>query len=167
MDDAKARDILSLAGTRISSIAEIHEQLHRSGSLTEIDLAEFAVRLTTLLGRHAPEGITLSADIPRILVKARDGTNIGIVLNELITNALRHGFPGGGPGHIRVTGEIRDRRLFLTVTDDGEGLPQDFDPEKSRGLGMRLARSLAKQFGGELRWANAPTSSAFTFDIPV
>jgi two-component sensor histidine kinase len=128
LDDAGVRGILSMAGDRISSIAEIHDQLHRSGSLTEIDLAEFAMRLTALLGRHAPQGVTLSANVPHVVVKARDGTNIGIVLNELITNALRHGFPHDRGGDVHVTGELRGKRLFLTVADTGKGLPEDFEP---------------------------------------
>jgi two-component sensor histidine kinase len=165
LDDPAMKAILSLAGDRVASIAQIHDLLHQSGSLTQIDLREFVGRLTTLLGRQAPH-LTLSADVPSMIVKASDGANIGLVLNELITNALRHGFPHEGGGYVKLMGALSDRRLFLTVEDNGKGLPDDFDPEKSKGLGMRLTRSLAKQFGGTLTWVRHPKGCAFTFDIP-
>jgi two-component sensor histidine kinase len=167
IEDEDSKRMLGLASARVSSIAQIHDQLHRSGSLTEVDLHEFVTRLAASLGQHAPENVTISVDMPTMIARAREGTNIGILLNEFITNAFRHAFPDGRAGHVSVKGERRNHGLALSIADDGVGLPEGFDPEKASGLGMRLARSLVKQFGGELNWATGRSGTAFTFHLPL
>jgi two-component sensor histidine kinase len=74
----------------------------------------------------------------------------GLILNELITNALKHGFPDGRSGTVRVELAAFDAGLRLVVSDDGVGLPRDLDFQRSESLGLQLVRMLAKQLEASL-----------------
>ncbi|MCI0542046.1 MAG: sensor histidine kinase, partial [Verrucomicrobiales bacterium] len=79
----------------------------------------------------------------------------GLIINELVTNSLKHAFPGGEPGKIVV--ELRDlpgRNYCLAVWDNGVGLPANFRIDATRSLGLRLVRTLTEQVGGKLHVAS-------------
>lgn len=160
---------LEQARDRVGAVANVHTQLHRSGSATDVELDEFIALLTESLGSHAHSGVVLSSSVPAITVTARDASNIGLLVNELATNSLKHGFAEDRPGHILIEGEEFQDRVRITVRDNGLGLPSDFDPTISKGLGMRLALSLAKGFGGELQWGDVRDGAGtyFSFDFPI
>ena len=96
----------------------------------------------------------------------KTAANVGLVVNELVTNALRHGVSANA-GNIRISGEARSGRIWIAVEDDGKGLTTDFDPAKSHGLGMRLSLLLVSAFGSQLSWANTGQGARFAFDLPV
>jgi two-component sensor histidine kinase len=161
------RSALEKARDRVSAVASVHDQLHRTGSLFDVNLKPFIERLATSSGAHGSQGISISADIPSVRIPAREASNVGIVINELVANALRHGFDEEQQGTIAITGELRGSELQLSIRDDGKGLPPDFDPAASSGLGMRLALMIAKQFGGQLTWSSTGRGSVFEFTVPV
>jgi two-component sensor histidine kinase len=83
----------------------------------------------------------------------------GLILNELITNALKHGFPDGRSGTIRVRLEqVELGRFGLTVANDGVELPDGFEATSSKSLGLQLVRTLAKQLGGNLEVERRPAA---------
>jgi two-component sensor histidine kinase len=76
---------------------------------------------------------------------------VGLVVNEAITNALKYAFPGGRRGTVRLSlHRVGETACVLTVADDGVGLPDGFDPARSRSLGMTLMHGFSEQLGGEL-----------------
>lgn len=92
----------------------------------------------------------------------------GLVLNELIYNSLKHGFPNGGIGHTRIGLRLEPagKSVALTLSDDGVGYPQDLDMETAPSLGLQLVNMLAQQLKGRLECSNGPHAGA-TFVFPL
>jgi two-component sensor histidine kinase len=139
--------VLKQSAARVHTIAAIHDRLYRGGSALQVEIAPYLQGLIEDLqgalgsdagGRH----IQLSAD--RAVWPATDVPTIGLVLTELVTNALKY-----GKGTVTVAfRESPSEPATLTVADEGEGVPADFDPTKSRGLGMRIVTGLLRGRGG-------------------
>jgi two-component sensor histidine kinase len=100
------------------------------------------------------QGITDNTAIP-----------VGLVLNELISNALRYAFPPDGSGEIMVTARDDTRSLKITVHDNGKGFPENIDQETTRKFGLRIAGILADQVGGTISYVNDNGATA-TLIIP-
>jgi two-component sensor histidine kinase len=92
-----------------------------------------------------------------------------LILNELITNALKHGFPNGRRGTVRVAlSEVSAGKMQLSVADDGVGIPAGLDIRQTKSLGMHLVHTLAEQLGAELEMTrDQGTCMKFTFAAPV
>ncbi|MDH4190856.1 MAG: PAS domain-containing protein [Betaproteobacteria bacterium] len=166
--DAATLGLFMESANRVKSMALVHEQLYRSKNLSRIALREYVPRLAEqLMQSHRP----LSNTVP-VKVVAEDidlgvetAVPFGLLLNELIENAYKHAYAPGAHGSITVTLERVDGdQVRLAVTDDGRGLPADFDPRETNSLGMRLLLTLADQLEGELQIGRAPDSGA-RFDI--
>jgi two-component sensor histidine kinase len=138
------------------SVAWRDEEGGEGGLSTETYLAEVvreAERARSMLGRVRVELETNSPPLEPTEVGA-----IGLVVNELVGNALDHGFPGDRSGLVRVTlasSKANDGRLMLRVSDDGVGLPPD--GERTAGLGLELVRLLVEQLSGELTLTSSKT----------
>jgi len=147
--------------SRVRSMALIHERLYRSGDLARIDFATYLHDLVDVLLRtysHNAEGVTLQMKIESVLLDIDQATPCGLIVNELVSNALKHAFPSGGGGKIGV--EIgRDEATAayqLVVWDDGVGIPPEVDIEHTTSLGLQLVSSLARQLGGVITVHTAP-----------
>lgn len=141
---------------RVESMAMIHEQLYESGDLREVDLAKNTRQLLANLfesygvdpGRISGEVAIPLEGSPALVLGVDQAIPAGLILNELISNALKHAFPGGRRGSIRVEGERRHGTISLAVRDDGVGAPAKFD--KGKSLGLEIVRILTRQLRGEL-----------------
>jgi len=157
--DEKSIALFKESQNRVYSMALIHEKLYQSESLAKIDFHEYIRSLTTYL--FTSYGAVGRAIRPRILVKdiALDiDTTIpcALIINELVSNSLKHAFPASGRSG--ETGEISidlhrdaDNRFLLTVSDNGVGLPEGFEIGNSESLGLKLVSVLVKQLGGTIR----------------
>jgi two-component sensor histidine kinase len=147
-----ARAALGRAGARVEAVARVHELLcHGDGSGTvAVDryLRETCAGLAELLGvdgRHRALVVRAEAAV----LPADTARSLGLVVNELVTNAFRHAFAADGPGTVWVEfGRDADGRLRLSVADDGAGLPDGADA--GGGLGLRLVTMTAEQLGATL-----------------
>lgn len=167
-NDEALKAALDAAQGRISSVGRLHDMLHRSSSALHVDIAGLADGIVASLRAQARPGIQIKSTLPPAQLSARDGVNIGIILNELATNALRHGFGQGRDGEIEISGWIDGNRLWLCVGDNGAGLLPEFDLTSGQGVGMKLATSLTTQFASELRYEAVPGGgAAFKFDVPL
>jgi PAS domain S-box-containing protein len=151
---AAGRDALVECGTRVEAMALIHEKLYQSQDYSRVAFAEYARTLAASVF-HAtglsPEGIVLDLAIAEVSLSVDRAIPCGLVLNELVTNALRHAFPEGRSGTIRVELALVGKGgIRLAVSDDGVGLPPGFDLERPRSLGLQLVRMLAEQLGAAL-----------------
>jgi two-component sensor histidine kinase len=110
---------------------------------------------------HAvPEGLAVALDCEDLELEPDKAMPMGIVCTELLTNALRHAFPGGRAGRVRVALARVPGFYELTVVDDGAGLPSGLDVRNSGTLGLELVHGLVTQVGGEVRFLPGPGTTA-------
>lgn len=168
-EDAGVRGSLRESQNRVRSMAIVHEMLYQGGDLAGIDLAEYARQLGALLqASYAPPGgpVALSLTIPPLVIDMDRAIPIGLLINELVSNAFKHAFPDGRRGTVGVAVFRGDTEATLAVSDDGVGLPPGVDPAGTRTLGMRLVHSLAEQLGGEADISTGGgTTVAVTFPL--
>ena len=164
-DDA-TRAMFEESQNRVQSISLVHEMLYRAGDLARVDFGDY---LRTLVN-HLTDGwdsagrnIRISVDSRGVQLPVDTAIPCGLIVNELITNAVKHAFPGGRPGVIRVSAVAQPNgRLTLTVQDDGIGLPLDLDLRRSGSLGLELVNTLTRQLRATL---NIVRGDGATFEI--
>jgi two-component sensor histidine kinase len=155
----EARAALEEAVRRVGSIAIVHETLsHAPEEIVDFD--DIASRVAMMAGEvSAPEaGVTPTLLGEFGLLPASVATPLALVLTELLQNALQHGLtrPACAPlgGTLEVTARRHPQRLTVTVTDNGAGLPDDFDLESTTSLGLQIVRTLVVgELGGHLEIA--------------
>lgn len=169
--DPASREALQGCQARVQAISLIHAMLYQSADYANVPFSEYA---STLAGHifnavgTVPGQVSLDLDINDVALPVDKAIPSGLILNELITNALKHGFPDGRCGTIRVAlGEVSRGKLQLLVEDDGVGMAAGFDLAQSQTLGMHLVSALAEQLGAEFEISkDKGTSFKFTFANP-
>lgn len=150
-------------------MALLHETLYRSGNFAQVDLAVYLRQLATQLFRGQntdPGRVALRLDLATNVLAIDRAIPCGLIVNELLTNAIKYGFPDEGEGEVRIVlhgspeGMIR-----LTVSDTGRGLPPDFEARRQASLGLQLVADLTRQLGGVLDIQPSPAS--FTMSFPA
>ncbi|MDO9550094.1 MAG: histidine kinase dimerization/phosphoacceptor domain -containing protein [Methanoregula sp.] len=137
--------------SRIRSMALVHEKLYNSADLKSIPIGDYLRTLSTqLIHLYSLDQsrIRFRIEMEDIAIDINQTIPIGLLMNELITNALKHAFPGGRDGEISIAGEIRDADLVITFKDNGIGIPTDFDWRNAKTLGLRLVVTLTDQING-------------------
>jgi PAS domain S-box-containing protein len=156
---------------RIHAMGLVHDRLYRSGNLATIDFSEHLRELTALLIRGqstAAAGIRLVAESEPVEVNLDIAIPLGLIVAELITNAYKHAFRDRREGTISVRLFHSDPgKLTLIVEDDGVGMPADFEPEKTRSLGLRLIRALSKQLRAEPAIASSDKGNRVALTFPI
>lgn len=135
-------------------MALIHESLYGTADLAHVDVREYLRHLTEYLwrsyGRRA-QAVTLELEVDRAALTIETAVPFGLILNELVSNALQHAFREGQPGYLRISLRRRaDGQLTLSVRDTGVGFPPDLEIAQGGTLGLQLVRALAEQLGGTL-----------------
>ena len=154
LEAGTSRDALEACQTRVQTIALIHQTLYQAQDYARVPFSEYAHSLASNVF-HAtgvsPTKVSLDLAIGDVALPVDKAIPCGLLLNELITNALKHAFNDGRSGTIRVAfGRIEGGRLRLTVSDDGVGLPQGYDVRNSESLGLQLVSTLSDQLDAEL-----------------
>jgi hypothetical protein len=150
--------------------ARLHRMLSQSYRDAQVDLCAYVRELCgSLTNALSPKGqarITCQTANPHLLPPDQVLT-IGLLISELVTNAVKYARPCGLSVQIDVYCRQTDGRLVLHIADDGVGLPDNFDPEKDGGLGLRMVRSFAKQLGGTLRFESPGTGTSVRLEMPL
>ncbi|MGE3313450.1 MAG: sensor histidine kinase, partial [Limisphaerales bacterium] len=153
-----AGEILRDSRKRIQAMALVHEMLYRTGTPSQLDLAAYLHSLAGhLMASHGTvtHRIQVQTTLDRPLTSLDVAIPCGLIVNELVTNSLKHGFPEGSPGEIVIELANSTKGHYrITVRDNGIGWPQRPTPIPPSSLGLRLVRSLAEQLGGSLRQSN-------------
>jgi PAS domain S-box-containing protein len=151
--DEETRRILEESRNRVKSMAFIHKQLYQSKNLAHIDFAPYVRSLTrNLLTSYRPNGNAISLDVcvDDIFLALDSAIPCGLIINELVSNALKHAFLNGSAGHITVDLHQEGGKNVLVVSDDGVGLPGDLDVQTTETLGLQLVSALVQQLDGTL-----------------
>jgi two-component sensor histidine kinase len=161
------RNALKDAASRITTIAQVHDHLWRSTRIGFVDIADFAGELCLKL-QETSQGHHVSCAFGHLMISADKAIPLGLLINELVTNAAKHAYPEG-PGEIRVTGERRGGDLHVEVADEGIGLPKDFDLDQPRAsLGFKVIKSLVAQLDGRITVsATGQGGATIRLDVPL
>ncbi len=158
MPSPEAKNLLEESVQRVRSMALIHQQLYGMESLSRIEFADYARSLSESLRAAMAPDVRLAIDAAPVELTVEIAVPLGLILNELLTNAIKYGkCPAdraegrAGPDcDVRVAVRVDGDTLCLTVTDSGVGLPADYRPASATSLGMQLVRTLSRQLRGQL-----------------
>jgi PAS domain S-box-containing protein len=170
LDDEHLKTILRQSQDRVRSMALVHETLY-SHNLAEVDFTEYVTSLSAQLLTNyslSTGQVQLVTELEPILLSIDMAVPCGLILNELITNALKHGLQDGRAGRLLVAlRRTEPGRFELEVSDDGCGLPPDFDLASGNSLGKRLIRSLVKQLNGQVQFTSAQPGTRVLLTLPL
>ncbi|MBI2255100.1 MAG: PAS domain S-box protein [Proteobacteria bacterium] len=154
ISDQAVLAMLRDAQNRVHSMALIHQTLYQSQDFAKVDFGTFLDSFVpVLISSYALHGNNIALDISTqgVALPINTAVPCGLIVNELVSNALKHAFPDGQQGKILL--ELRavdDRNLVLSVSDDGVGLPPDLDARMAGSLGLQLVSTLGAQLRGKL-----------------
>jgi two-component sensor histidine kinase len=158
IEDQELLQMFEESQNRVRSMALIHERLYRSDDLSSVDFGEYVRNLATQLVQSYRRGlgpVDLRVDAADVELAINAAVPCGLIVNELVTNSLKHAFVDGRPGeiHIELRPE-RDHLVTLAVGDNGVGFPDEVDFRQTDSLGMQLVNTLANQLGGTVELSN-------------
>jgi PAS domain S-box-containing protein len=167
LNDQRAAAALKECHQRIMSMALIHERLSGNERMDEIDFGEFTQTLVSELfsSYGYSDRITCRLNISAVVLNADQAIPCGLVVNELVTNALKYAYPDGQSGEVRVDLRETAGLVELVVSDQGVGLPPELDWRNSESVGLPIVDVLAKQIGGKLTLSSSKGTS-FRVEFP-
>jgi PAS domain S-box-containing protein len=154
IQDEVTKKIFSVSQNRIRSIALIHETLYQSEDLGRIDFTRYVYKLAThLISMYRPEGqgIELNLEAKNVILDINKAIPCGLIINELVSNALKHAFPGNRAGKIHIILESKDGGYKLQIRDTGVGFPEAIDFMETESLGLQIVNDLVKQLEGKIQ----------------
>ena len=158
--DPAASSALAESQQRVKVMATVHETLYESVSVSHIRADEFASRIVSdLKNVYAidPARIRIDTSLDCFILDLEQAIPVGLILNELLTNAFKHAFPGSQEGAVRVGISLRDdASIELCVCDDGVGMGRAPDDAEAATLGLRLVGALSRQLDGHVEFAGGP-----------
>jgi two-component sensor histidine kinase len=154
LTDKAAIEMFRESQQRIRSMALVHEKLYQSKDLSRIDFSKYIESLIMFLFhsyRVNSDLVRMKTEVRNVLLDINSAIPCGLIINELVMNALKHAFPGGRKGEIIVSLQPSgDDRFILSVSDDGVGFPAGLDFHKTETLGMQLVTMLVDQLDGTI-----------------
>ena len=158
----EARAALTSVEQRISVMVELHQDLYRADDPdAPIDVDDYIKRITSHLREMAPGGIDIEVHCAPLALMARRASALGVLVNEMVANACKHGFPDGRTGHVYLRGRLaEDGHYVLTCEDDGVGADT---PATAAGIGMRIMEASAAQLEGHL--SSESTDAGFRVEV--
>lgn len=155
--DKESLSIFKESQSRAQSMALIHERLYRSDDMKKINFGEYIETLSNDLYHTYvldPSRIKLNLDVEDAKIDINTSVPLGLIVNELVSNCMKHAFPNGMGGEINISFKKIDDHFLLDVKDNGIGFPEDLDYENTDSLGLQLVRMLVGQIDGEIELKN-------------
>jgi PAS domain S-box-containing protein len=152
--DEGSRRVFTEAIDRIKAIASVYERLYLSDDLSHVDMKDYFESLIESISRTTsidPGRVRVSSRLAALRLEAQRAISVGLILNEMLTNAFKYAYPPPASGEIRVRLEESGGTASFGVEDDGIGLPGPLVPEECESMGMSLISMLARQLGGKAR----------------
>jgi two-component sensor histidine kinase/ligand-binding sensor protein len=153
MNDPALAGALGDARRRIQSMMLLYEKLYRSEGFRDLPVSAYLQALIRDILASFPnrDMVKLELDIQDFPMETRQLSAVGLIVNELLSNAMKYAFTGREGGTIRIAAAVQGERVRVEVRDDGVGIPAGFDLPSSSGFGLKLVDMLTQQIGGALR----------------
>lgn len=165
IDDTVVAGKLGAMLERVDALATVHRRLYQADDITRFDIGAFTSNLVADViaasGRH---DIVVQEDVQSIEIPSSHASALGLVLNEIVTNALKHAFPDGQNGTLLVSATTNGATAHLRIADDGLGLPE---PPARHGLGRTLIDRLSRQVGATIEYTRLTPGTGVTVSFPV
>jgi two-component sensor histidine kinase/DNA-binding LacI/PurR family transcriptional regulator len=149
----ETKDALESLEARITAVGDLYEVLYDSGGIESVDLSDYLARVVDSVTASVGGGsgrIEFDRSFEHCPMDLKRAVSLGLIVNELITDSLKHAFPEGRTGRVSVTLAREGASLVLEVGDDGIGYPPDFCPNAAEGFGLKMVSLLTKQLEGSL-----------------
>ena len=162
--DPPARSAMEAMLTRIEALGTVHRRLYQSNNVERFDVAEFARDLATDLIRGSGRDIRLQLELEAVEIPVEKAPPVALMMNELITNSLKHAFPDGRSGRLSIA-VITDGKYFgIKIADDGVGMPATV--MDNRSFGKRLTGTLARQLNASIAWSSNDPGTIVNIRLP-
>jgi PAS domain S-box-containing protein len=169
--DQYALNLLKESQNRIKTMAYIHESLYQNKTFTSINFSDYISTLTNnILQSYAAsiQSVKLELDIQKIILNLDTSIPAGLIINELVTNSIKHAFTESNEGIILINLHTKDNVLFLEVSDNGKGFPKDIDFKNTNSLGLQLVNTLVEQLNGKMELNNNKSGgTSFYINFPM
>jgi two-component sensor histidine kinase len=164
--DEKLLSIIKQSEDRVQSMSLVHEKLYQSDLMATIDFTEYLGSLAERLisSYSVYDNLTLKLDTEPLMLSINTAIPCGLIINEILTNSIKYAFPRKSKGEIQIKLRIKEGIIILKISDNGIGLPKDYDPKKMESLGMKLILILTEQIDGVIEITSEKgTSYSLTF----
>jgi two-component sensor histidine kinase len=153
LNDSSAKTVLQDAENRVQSMMLLYDKLYKSNVFTEISVSEYLPFLIDEIIANFPNGKSVSVvkNIESFSLDIRRLQPLGIIINELLTNIMKYAFTGRTDRIIAILAKTENRHVTVTIEDNGNGMPETVDFEKSTGFGLILVKGLTKQIDGKIK----------------
>ena len=169
--DHYALSLLKESQNRIKTMAYIHESLYQNKTFTSINFSEYVSTLASnILQSYAASAqkVSLSLSVQKIILNLDTSIPAGLIINELVTNSIKHAFTESNEGIIVINLHTKDNTLFLEVSDNGKGFPKEIDFRNTNSLGLQLVNTLVEQLSGKLELKeNKGGGTSFFINFPM
>jgi len=151
----KTQEIFRKCQNRIRTMSIIHEKLYQSKDLAKINYAQYIDRLAVhIFQSYGVDSnlVALKTDLEEVFLDLNRAIPCGLIINELLSNSVKHAFPEGKKGEILVKlHSDKKGTITLVVSDNGIGFPDDIDFQKAQSLGLQMVNDLTRQIGGTIK----------------
>ena len=167
--DREAVNVFRESQNRIRSMALIHEKLYQSGNIAGVKLADYVQDLAShLMSSYSLDStkIRLDTDIENVSLGIDNAISLGLIVNELLSNAFKYAFPNGASGEIKLSYKSTEGNTStLIISDNGIGFPEDIDFKQTESLGLQLVNTLVEQLEGNIELCR-DNGTEFTIVLP-
>jgi two-component sensor histidine kinase len=157
--DKAALSAIQESQHRVQAMALIHQKLYQAEGVARIPMHDYIEEVVAYLHESycLDQLVRFCVEVEPIELDVTQAVPLGLIINEVITNAFKYAFPDGRPGTVSLAlFRLAEAAYQLTIADDGVGLPKNYDPSQSRSLGMTLLHGFSGQLGGELTITSPP-----------
>ena len=153
LNDKASKEVFKESQDRVKSMAMIHQKLYQSGNFEHIEMGEYIEYLVNgLFNSYGvnSDKIKYKTDLQKVYLDIDSAIPMGLIINEIVTNTIKHAFPGELKGEIFIKMAQEEENILIVVADNGIGLPDDLLLDKTGTLGLQLVYNLTRQIDGEL-----------------
>jgi PAS domain S-box-containing protein len=168
VDSEQTQSTLRSLASQTQAMQLLYEQLLQSNRFDHLELGTFLPTLVrNLQDAYLPEGkVTLEPEIEPYAILAKRGFQLGLIINELATNAIKYGFRIKSQGKIVVRVSTHPKTLVLEIWDNGDGLPRHWTIDEAQGFGINIVRMLCEELDADLSYSSNPQETSFRVEIP-